>query len=331
MPLEHMPLLSVIVPVYNKEKYLESCLRSILNQTFAGFELILVNDGSTDTSAQICDDFARHDERVSIIHQKNKGVSEARNAGINHASGKYIGFVDCDDILEPDMYATLINNAVGYHADISICGVRKEIAGKTELFYGSKRLKIYNTKEALSALLKKEFLRSVYDKIYDARIAKKIKFEGAIYEDTLYNFRVFGEAKKVVFDDVIRYNYIVRDSSVSMSKFSTKYMDTIDVSKKILEICRTRFTGLIDEALIFDLITHISLLNTILLSGKNKHKSEYNIVTNSLNANFNILPHRHVSAKHRYSLNIFKFSPFLYEILMKFYCKITDADVSKKS
>nr|WP_067062661.1 glycosyltransferase [Mucilaginibacter sp. L294] len=326
-----MPLLSVIVTVYNKEEYLRPCLQSILNQTFVGFELILVNDGSIDKSTEICDDFARRDKRVFVIHQKNKGVSEARNAGINYATGKYIGFVDCDDTLEPDMYATLINNAVGYDADVSICGVRKEIAGKIELYYNSKRLKTYNTEEALAALLKKEFLRSVYDKIYEAGIAKKIKFEGAIYEDTFYNFRVLCDAKKVVFEDVIKYNYIVRDNSVSMSKFNTKYMDTVEVSKKILDICRSRFTGLINEALIFDLITNISLLNTILLAGKNNHKAEYDIITKSLNTNFNVLPNSQVSAKHRYSLNLFKFSPFLYEMLMRLYCKIIDADVSKKT
>lgn len=326
-----MPVLSVIVPVYNKDRYIRLCLQSILNQTFTDFELILVNDGSTDSSAEICEDFARQDKRVSVIHQMNKGVSEARNTGVLHSSGKYIGFVDCDDTLAADMYETLINNAFNYNADISICGVKKEILGIVELYYGTKTTKTYNTEEALAALLKKEFLRSVYDKIYEAGIAKKIKFEGAIYEDILYNFLVFGEAKKVVFEDVIMYNYIIRDNSVSMSKFNAKYMDTILVSKKILEGCRDRFKGLLNEALNFDLVANISLLNTILISGKNKHRSEYNIVAHNLGTYFNAKQNSCVSAKHKYSLNLFKFSPALYELFMKLYCKITDADVSKKT
>jgi glycosyltransferase involved in cell wall biosynthesis len=326
-----MPLLSIIVPVYNKEKYIHSCLQSILNQTFNGFELILVNDGSTDTSAEICEGFTKQDKRVSVIHQKNKGVSEARNTGVLHASGKYIGFVDCDDTLETDMYATLINNAVGYGADVSICGVRKEILGKTELYYGSEKTKTYNNVAAVAALLRKEFLRSVYDKIYEAGIAKKVRFEGAIYEDILYNFKVLCEAKKVVFEDVIKYNYIVRESSVSMSKFNHKYMDTILVSKKILDECRGRFPALLDEALNFDLVANISLLNTILLSGKNDYPTEYNTVANNLSMYFNALQNDHISTKHRYSLTLFKFSPALYELFMKLYCKITDADVSKKT
>lgn len=326
-----MPVLSVVVPVYNKERYIHLCLQSILNQTFTDFELILVNDGSTDTSAEICEDFARQDKRVSVIHQMNKGVSEARNTGVLHSSGKYIGFVDCDDTLEADMYETLINNAVNYGADISVCGVKKDISGKIELYYGTKSTKTYDTEGALTALLKKEMLRSVYDKIYEAGIAKKIKFERAIYEDILYNFLVFGEAKKVVFEDVIKYNYIVRDNSVSMSKFNAKYMDTILVSKKIIEGCSDRFKGLLNEALNFDLVANISLLNTILLSGKNKHRAEYNIVSHNLGTYFNATQNSCVSAKHKYSLSLFKFSPALYELFMKLYCKITDADVSKKT
>jgi glycosyltransferase involved in cell wall biosynthesis len=325
-----MPILSVIVPVYNKEKYIHACLESILNQTFTDFELILVNDGSTDGSAEICEHFARLDKRVSVAHQTNKGVSAARNTALLHSSGKYIGFVDCDDTLESDMYETLIDNAVNYSADVSVCGVKKEISGKIELFYGTKKTKIYHTEEALAGLLKKEFLRSVYDKIYEAGIAKKVMFEGAIYEDILYNFSVLQKAKKVVFEDVIKYNYIVRDNSVSMSKFNPKYMDTISVSKKMLETCGDQYPGLLNEALNFDLVVNISLLNTILLSGKNKHPTEYNIVTRNLLSHFNALQNDCISAKHRYSLTLFKFSPFLYELFMKLYCKITDADVSKK-
>ena len=118
-------MISVIVPVYNTEKFLKNCISSIANQTYKDLEIILVNDGSTDNSGKICDDFAQKDSRIKVIHQSNKGVGAARNAGLDVAKGAYIGFVDSDDILRPDMYEFLLNNLIVHNADISVCGVQK--------------------------------------------------------------------------------------------------------------------------------------------------------------------------------------------------------------
>ena len=113
--------LSIIVTIYNREKYLEKCINSILNQTFNSFELILVNDGSTDRSADICDKYANLDSRVRVIHKKNGGVSSARNVGIDNSNGEYIGFVDSDDYIKDDMYEIMYTKAKEFLADIVIC------------------------------------------------------------------------------------------------------------------------------------------------------------------------------------------------------------------
>lgn len=118
-----IPVISVIVPVYNVEKYLAACINSILAQTFADFELILVNDGSTDKSGQICEDYARQDARVRVAHQPNGGLSAARNTGINMARGDYLSFVDSDDTVLPDFLQALVRGAEESDADIALCGV----------------------------------------------------------------------------------------------------------------------------------------------------------------------------------------------------------------
>ena len=119
-----MPELSIIMPVYKVEKYISRCLDSILKQTFREFELIIIDDGSPDQSGLIADHYAKLDERIRIIHQENKGVSEARNVGIKNARGTYIGFVDSDDYIEPDMYSTMLQEMKLHKADLTICGYR---------------------------------------------------------------------------------------------------------------------------------------------------------------------------------------------------------------
>ena len=119
-----MPELSIIVPVYKVEKYLSRCLDSILKQTFREFELIIIDDGSPDQSGLIADRYAKSDKRIRIIHQENKGVSEARNVGIKYAKGTFIGFVDPDDYIEPDMYSTMLQEMKLHKADLTICGYR---------------------------------------------------------------------------------------------------------------------------------------------------------------------------------------------------------------
>ena len=115
------PLVSIIVPVYNVEPYLTKCITSIIKQTYRKIEIILVNDGSSDGCGKICDEFAKKDERIRVFHTENKGLSAARNYGIARASGDYLDFVDSDDWIEPDMFAFLVNSAIGNKADIVYC------------------------------------------------------------------------------------------------------------------------------------------------------------------------------------------------------------------
>jgi len=325
-----MVSLSIIVPVFNKERYIESSIASILNQSYQDFELLLINDGSTDNSGAICDQFAALDSRVKVFHQSNQGVSSARNKGLELACGAFIGFVDCDDTLEPEMYEVLVRNMTAYAAEISICGVKKFYPEKTESYFGTGTIKTYNRAEGVSALLKKEFLRSVYDKIYASGLAKSVRFEGRINEDIYYNFLVFMKTDKSVFDDRLLYNYIIRDNSVSMTAFSSKWMDTIALSQKIVIACKKELPELNPVAEEFDFVTNISLLNLLILSGGAANEADYQQVVKNMKGYAGLVDKGGVRKKHRYAYKIFNLSPALYRHSMKLYCKITDADVSKK-
>lgn len=120
-----MPKLSIIVPIYNVEKYLPRCIESILNQTFREFELILINDGSTDNCKEICEKYKKIDSRIIVVNKKNGGVSSARNFGIDISRGEYIGFVDPDDFIDANMYEILFNTANSYNSDMVICDYYK--------------------------------------------------------------------------------------------------------------------------------------------------------------------------------------------------------------
>ena len=160
-------LISVVVPAYNIEKYIERCIKSILSQTYSNLEIIIVDDGSTDNTASIIDQYALKDTRIIPIHKKNGGVSSARTEGINRASGDWIGFVDGDDVIEENMYEVLINNAKKYDADISHCGYQMIFPdGHIDYYYNTKCIEVQDNTKALEELLSEERLNQDYGTNY---------------------------------------------------------------------------------------------------------------------------------------------------------------------
>jgi glycosyltransferase involved in cell wall biosynthesis len=321
------PLLSIIVPVYNKAKFIDFCIQSILNQTLTDFELILINDGSTDDSGKKCDGFAETDTRVTVIHQRNQGVHAARNAGLQVASGVYIGFVDSDDVLDHTMYDVLVSNAIKHLADISMCGVRRVFPDKTQLFGGNGLTKLYNKDEGVTGLLNGEILLSNYDKIYKRKTVNDIRFEPALFEDTLYNFEALKASKISVCDDKILYNYMIRDNSHSMDAFNQKYMNTLILTKKMLAICEAEMPGHIQEAKAFDFNTNMIVLNMILIESRRKHILDYQIVADNLSEYSSFYwSAKGIQARYRYGYALFRLSPDLYISVLKMYSFYTNSE-----
>ena len=255
-----MPELSIIVPVYKVEKYLPRCIDSILAQTFGDFELILIDDGSPDGCGRICDEYARKDKRIVVIHQKNMGVSAARNAGLDIARGRYIGFVDSDDWIEPRMYEVMMDAIRENGADMAVCGVR--YADEDGKFTRADMLSegVYSRDGLLEDVfaMPNRLGGGCCNKVFDASKIASVRFKVGmtIAEDALYLFDCFmridgavkiGDALYNVYercgsatrtDSMICVNETI-EGRLSMLKHTRKYMPSMEAraADKFLDEC----------------------------------------------------------------------------------------------
>lgn len=234
--------ISVIVPVYNCEAYLPACLDSILQQTFSNLEIIVVDDGSTDGSGAICDIYAQKDARIQVIHQSNQGVSAARNAGLEIATGDYLSFIDSDDELDQKMYEILVDLIETHHADIAHCGYRRfRLDGSTVDISGSGKLYKQTSEEALQCLISgRLFVGGLWNKLYRRTIFADIRFDCTlkINEDVLANYYAFQKAKKAVFLDLPLYHYFERkNSACNKTAQQRKLLDCTKVTGTIYDDC----------------------------------------------------------------------------------------------
>lgn len=216
-----MEKISVIVPIYNVEKYLDRCIQSIINQTYRNLEIILVDDGSTDNCSNICDKYAKRDDRIKVIHKKNGGLADARNKGLEIITGEYVGFIDSDDYIDKDMYEYLYSLIQKNNADISICG--KYIVYEDGRKIGTNKesdLAILDSKQALIQLNSFSFFNmSVCDKLYKRKIVSGIEFPfGKKSEDYFVTYQYFARAKKIVASKQPKYYYFQRSNSISRGK-----------------------------------------------------------------------------------------------------------------
>jgi len=197
------------------EPYLRKCLDSIVNQTYNNLQIILVDDGSPDNCGKICDEYAAQDSRIEVIHQKNGGLSAARNMGLSVANGYYIGFVDSDDWIEPDMYEYMLENMLKYKADIAVCG-RTEWYKNYSAVYACADVKVLATGQALELLLRdNEVQNCVWDKLWRRELFDDIVFPvGCNFEDIAVAYRLFIKAKRVVCLTEAKYNYLQRSGSI---------------------------------------------------------------------------------------------------------------------
>jgi len=271
------PQLSIIVPVYQAEKYLENCLDSILAQSFTQFELLLIDDGSTDNSGKICDNYSQLDSRVKVIHKKNEGQALARNIGIDSALGQYIGFVDNDDLLKPDMFEVLINNIIQSNSDISSCSfIQKDENGNLTHEKHSYLKHIFSNKEGVKEILSREKLDIyVWTKIYNKDFLDKnnIRFEsGKNDEDILFNYQAYTFAQKTVIEDNPLYIYNHRNHSASRTypkKYLEKYLSgTLYRVNKIESLTEEKYPELAYLAKRQKIIYCIQMLSVIVKSSK---------------------------------------------------------------
>ena len=213
--MEPTGLISIIIPVYNVEKYLPECLESVIRQTHRSLEIICIDDGSTDRSGEICDHYAKKDERVIVIHQPNSGAGAARNAGLARATGDYIGFVDSDDYIAPEMYQTLYDALVSANGDIAACNTVEVFRNRKASCKESGSLYQWSGLELLRKTTEHWKYYIMVNKLFRRELVEGIVFpEGNVIDDGFYTYQIIARARTVVWKDMGLYFYRQRKSSV---------------------------------------------------------------------------------------------------------------------
>ena len=236
------PLISLIIPAYNIEPWLPRCLDSLLAQTYTNLEILVVNDGSRDGTGAVIDAYAARDSRVKAIHKENGGVTSARLRGIAEATGEWIGFVDGDDYVEPEMFARLLENALTHQADISHCGYQMVYPdGHTDYYYNSGRLVQQDHDQGLIDLISGSFIEpGLVTKLYRRNLMSGLSdwldTDVRNLEDLLMNYYLFHQAECAVYEGVCPYHYILRKGSASTAKLNIhKLRDPLRVIRRIYE------------------------------------------------------------------------------------------------
>ena len=233
--------ISVVVPAYNAAQWLKRCVDSIRFQTYKNLEILLINDGSTDETKKIIDEYSIKDSRIIAVHQENQGLVAVREKGICLSTGDYITFVDSDDAIDLDMYEKLLKNALRYKADISHCGMRFCYPDGNEVFhYGTGRVVVQDNFNGIKDLLEGKFIEpSLCNKLYKADLLNDSCLDPQILsnEDLLRNFKIFMRAQKSVYEDFCGYQYIQRENSMSQNKLKqlSTANDIIRARRLILE------------------------------------------------------------------------------------------------
>lgn len=241
-------LVSIIIPVYNSELYLERCLDSVLTQTYDNIEVILVNDGSTDESPSICDEYAQRDKRIIVIHQSNQGQADARNTGIMSSHGNYISFIDSDDFVEPEYIEYLWELLNESGASIAICGNTFYFENDRNPIPKSETIRHYLTGEqALKEMLyQKHFDAAPWGKLVEAQIVKSNLFpSGRIFEDFVVIPRWLLCAQKVVYGNAQKLNYFVRSNNTMNKRFTIQRLDLLWATKQVFELVAGEYPELI--------------------------------------------------------------------------------------
>ncbi len=244
--MEKQPLISIIVPVYKVEKYLDKCVSSIAGQTYKNLEIILVDDGSPDSCGTMCDIWAEKDNRIRVVHKENGGLSDARNAGLAVATGEYISFIDSDDWIEPNFIQILWDLLRSTGSDIAACGI--------DPFYEDEPLnpiatqgskECFQREEALRRLIQDQLRQVVWNKLYKKDTIGNILFaKGKLHEDEFWSYQVIGNAEKVAVTDTPGYHYLQRRESIMGAKYTLRRLDAIEAKEQRQVYLESRFPAL---------------------------------------------------------------------------------------
>lgn len=318
-------LISVVLPIYNVENYIEKCIESILNQTYSNIEIILVDDGSPDSCPEMCDEYAKKDKRVRVVHKENGGLSDARNAGIKVASGEYITFVDSDDYVDRDYIEFLYNTIEKENADIAIGAHRVLYDSGKIIEKATHENSILEPKEVLERILYDDGIDlSAWGKLYKMSLFEDIKFpKGRLFEDSATTYMLIDKAKKIAINSESKYNYIIRKDSISNAKFSPKKMDLITSTKEMTEYVKNKYPDLEKAANRRLIYAYLSTLSQLAKCKEKYPKEEKELITYIKKHGNDILKDRRVPKRDKFGVLSLKFGFRFYKFMWRLYLKIT--------
>ncbi|MCM6879955.1 glycosyltransferase [Enterococcus faecium] len=264
---------SIVVPVYNVEKYLRKCVNSLLVQSHSDIEIILVDDGSTDKSGYICDTLALHDSRISVYHKKNSGQSDARNLGLDNANGEWITFVDSDDYVTPDYIEFLLNLAIKNQADISIA-TYTYITPRRRKDRGTGEMVVMDAETTIKRMLLDDgFDMGVWAKMFRKEFFNEHRFpSGKIFEDSLITYQIVANSSKIAFGSKSIYFYVNREDSTVNRQFTEKKLDLLEMTDQAVDFIIRKYPCLKLYTQRRILWSRFSTLNQIITS---KNRKEY--------------------------------------------------------
>lgn len=268
-----MPKVSVIVPIYKVEGYMNKCIDSILAQTLKDLEIILVDDGSPDSCGQRCDEYKEFDSRIKVIHKPNGGLSDARNAGLEIATGEYISFVDSDDYIHKDMLELLVNLCEKHNTLISGCDIAYVFDGVDKQISGSSgEITVMTSHDFFRKMLDLQgFLRTtVWNKLYKAELFKNVRFPvGKLYEDVGTMYKLIFQTDKIVYASIPCYYYLKqRTGAITSGKYSEKEYDRLEMNGNMVEYIKKNQPELINTVMGFRAVNcHLSILNIMIEAG----------------------------------------------------------------
>lgn len=266
--------ISVIVPVYNVAKYLNRCVESIVGQTYQNLEIVLVDDGSTDASKKYCDAWRKKDSRIKVVHQKNRGLSAARNTGIKKSTGKYLVFVDADDYLAPSHIEDLYHALSATKADIAVAA-HQVIYPKRTLTVQAPAQATMLSKDALHALLYHQIDTAAWSKLYKKSLFKRIKYPvGKFAEDTATTYKLFHQAKLISFCHQPTYYYVIHPQSLTTTSFSKKYLELVEATDQMAVFITTTYPEFATACTRRQVFARLSTLSQLAKSSTRNSKVE---------------------------------------------------------
>ena len=315
-------LISVIIPVYNVRPYLERCFQSVTNQSYHNLEIILVDDGSTDGSSELCDELAARDHRARVIHKQNGGSGSAKNAGINEAAGEYISLVDSDDWITADMYYYMLQILQKTGAQIAVCGIQK-VNEYEEISYYNDDLEervILNTEQALYELPRNEKItNSMCNKLFQANILKGLKMNETVsYDDVSFVPQCIARARTIAYTAEPYYCYFEREGSISKSSFTVKEFDRVTADRMRLEFYHKEFPQCEESAAIAFIGTCLKVYYESRQSVEPEARENRSLLRRELRETINKYKGLPFTRKQKAKARLFLMSPWLFEISMKF-------------